>query len=254
MTDAQVTIISGAASGIGRATAVRLAGDGHRVVIGRFPGDPHDAHETLRGVESAGGEGIVVDLDVASTASTDAFAEAALAAFGRIDHVVANAGILRRAAFADMTDEAWDAMLQVDLHGVMRLVRAAIPHLSEGSSIVAISSIAGGVYGWEEHAHYATAKAGVLGLVRSIAVEFASRGIRANAIIPGLIESPQSLDAANSLGPDGLRAAGDYIPWGRVGRVEEVASVAAFLLSRDAAYVSGQSITVDGGLTVAMRS
>lgn len=254
MTEAPVSIISGAASGIGRATAVRLAQDGHRVVVGRFPGDPHDAEETMRGVREAGGEGIVVDLDVSSTASTEAFAAAAVDAFGRIDHVVANAGILRRARFDEMTDEDWDAMLQVDLHGVMRLARAAVGRLGEGGSIVAVSSIAGGVYGWEEHAHYATAKAGVLGLIRSLAVELAPRGIRANAIIPGLIESPQSLDAANSLGPDGLRAAGDYIPWGRVGRVEEIASVAAFLVSPDAGYVSGQSITVDGALTVAMRS
>ncbi|GGA62343.1 short-chain dehydrogenase [Pseudoclavibacter endophyticus] len=251
---APVSIISGAASGIGRATAARLAADGHRVAIGRFPGDPHDASETLRAVEAAGGEGLVVDLDVASTASTDAFAQAALDTYGRIDHVIANAGILRRAPFESMTDEAWDGMLQVDLHGVMRLARAAVPHLGDGGSIVAISSIAGGVYGWEEHAHYATAKAGVLGLVRSLAVELAERGVRANAIIPGLIESPQSLDAANSLGPDGLRAAGDYIPWGRVGRVDEIASVVSFLVSADAGYVSGQSITVDGALTIAMRS
>lgn len=109
------------------------------------------------------------------------------------------------------------------------------------------------MYGWSEHAHYATAKAGLIGLVRSLAVELGPRGIRANTVIPGLIESPQSLDAVNSLGPDGLRAAGDYIPWGRVGRPDEVAAVINFLLSDDASYVSGQAITVDGALTVAMR-
>ncbi|GAA3649723.1 SDR family NAD(P)-dependent oxidoreductase [Microbacterium marinilacus] len=254
MSAGAVTLISGGASGIGRASAARLAADGHRVVIGHYAADPHDPEETLALVRQAGGEAIVADLDVSSTASTDAFAQAALSAYGRIDHIVANAGILRRAAFAEMTDEAWDAMLQVDLHGVMRLARAAVPHLGVGGSIVAVSSIAGGVYGWEEHAHYAAAKAGVLGLVRSLAVELGPRGIRANSIIPGLIESPQSLDEVNSLGPDGLRAAGEYIPWGRVGRPEEVASVVAFLLSADAAYVSGQAIVVDGALTVAMRS
>ncbi|GAB3650456.1 SDR family NAD(P)-dependent oxidoreductase [Zhihengliuella somnathii] len=251
---APVTLISGAASGIGRATAVRLAGDGHCVVIGHYARDPHDPEQTLDQVRAAGGQGLIVDLDVSSTGSTDAFVASALAEYGRVDHVVANAGILRRAAFADMGDADWDSMLQVDLHGVMRLARAAISHLGEGSSIVAISSIAGGIYGWEQHAHYATAKAGVLGLMRSLAVEFGPSGIRANSIIPGLIESPQSLDAQNSLGPDGLAAAGDYIPHGRVGRPEEIASVVAFLLSEDAAYVNGQSITVDGGLTVAMRS
>ena len=248
-----VSIISGAASGIGRATAVRLAERGDRVVIGVYPGDPHDAGQTLNQVHEVGGEGIVVDLDVSKTDSTQAFVDAALDAYGRLDHVVAGAGILRRAKFETMTDQQWDEVLQVDLHGVMRLARAAVPHLSEGASIVAISSIAGGFYGWQEHAHYAAAKAGVIGLTRSLGVELAPRGIRANAIIPGLIETPQSLDAENSLGPEGLRNAGGYIPLGRVGRPEEIASVIAFLTSADSSYISGQEIIVDGALTIAMR-
>ncbi|MGW4398027.1 SDR family NAD(P)-dependent oxidoreductase [Amycolatopsis nivea] len=248
-----VSVISGAASGIGRAAAIRLAARGDRVVIGSFPDDPHDPAETLAGVEQVGGTGLIVELDVSQTASAQAFVAAALDAFGRVDHVIANAGILRRATFDSMTDDQWDEVLQVDLHGVMRLARAATPHLGEGGSIVAISSIAGGVYGWAEHAHYATAKAGVLGLIRSLAVEFGPRGIRANAIVPGLIETPQSLDAANSLGPEGLRRAGATIPWGRVGKPEEIASVIEFLSSAAASYVSGQAIMVDGALTVAMR-
>ena len=109
------------------------------------------------------------------------------------------------------------------------------------------------MYGWQAHAHYATAKAGVLGLVRSLAVEYGPRGIRANAIIPGLIRTPQSTDAINSLGPEGLDRAGGFIPWGRVGHPREVAEVIAFLSSPQASYVSGQAIVVDGALTVAMR-
>lgn len=248
-----VTAISGAASGIGRATAVRLAARGDRVVIGRYPGDPHDAGITLSEVREAGGDGIVVDLDVRSTESVNGFVAAAVETYGRLDHAIANAGILRRAPFEVMSDAEWDDMLQVDLYGVMRVVRAAVRHLGRGGSLVAVSSIAGGVYGWSEHAHYATAKAGVLGLVRSLAAEYGPRGVRANAVIPGLIETPQSLDAVNSLGPAGLAAAGREIPWGRVGRPAEVASVIAFLTSDDAAYVSGQAITVDGALTIAMR-
>lgn len=254
MTGALVSIVSGAASGIGRAAAVRLAARGDRVLIGTYPADPHDATETLAAVERVGGEGLIVELDVSSTASVDAFVGTALDVYGRVDHAVANAGILRRAPFGSMSDDDWEETLQVDLHGVMRLSRAASKHLPQGGSIVAISSIAGGVYGWGEHAHYATAKAGVIGLIRSIAVELGPRGVRANAIIPGLIETPQSLDAVNSLGPEGLLAAGKDIPWGRVGRPEEVASVIAFLTSEEAAYVSGQAITVDGALTVAMRA
>ncbi|HEX2286966.1 MAG TPA: SDR family NAD(P)-dependent oxidoreductase [Mycobacterium sp.] len=253
MSTTPVAVITGAASGIGAATAVTMAAVGYRVAIGCYSGDPHDPGKTLAAVQEAGGEGAVFEVDVRSTASVRGFVDEAVARWGRLDAAIANAGILRAAPFAEMTDEQWDDVLQVDLHGVMRTARAAAPHLGAGGSIVAVSSIAGGVYGWGEHAHYATAKAGVIGLVRSLAVEFGPRGVRANAIIPGLIETPQSLDAVNSLGPEGLRAASGYIPLGRVGRPEEVAAVAAFLVSDAASYVNGQAIVVDGALTVAMR-
>lgn len=250
---APVAVVTGAASGIGRSTAQVLARTGHRVAIGTYSGDPHDPQLTLADVEAVGGEGIVVEVDVRSTESVEAFVAQAVDRWGRLDVAVANAGILRQAVFTEMSDEAWDDILQVDLHGVMRTARAAARHLGEGGSITAVSSIAGGVYGWQEHAHYATAKAGVLGLVRSLAVEYGPRGVRANAIIPGLIETPQSSDPVNSLGPEGLERAGGYIPAGRVGRPEEVAEVIGFLSSPAASYVSGQAIVVDGALTVAMR-
>lgn len=253
MSDRTVAMITGAASGIGAATAVCLAERGIRVGIGTFPGDPHDPESTLRDVRDAGGEGAIVEVDVRSTESVDAFAENLMSAWRRIDIAIANAGILRGAAFGDITDDQWHDLLDVDLHGVMRTARAGLRHIGEGGSVTAISSIAGGVYGWQEHAHYATAKAGVLGLVRSIAVEYGPRGIRANAVIPGLIRTPQSTDAVNSLGPEGLDRAGSYIPWGRVGHPREVAEVIAFLSSPEASYVSGQAIVVDGALTTAMR-
>lgn len=250
---APVAIITGAASGIGAATAVTLARAGYRIGIGTYSADPHDPNSTVAAVSEAGGESVVVDVDVRDTGSVNGFVAEVVGLWGRLDTAVANAGILRAASFEAMTDAQWDDVLQVDLHGVMRTARAAVPHLGRGGSIIAISSIAGGVYGWGDHAHYATAKAGVIGLVRSLAVELGPRGVRANAIIPGLIETPQSLDAVNSLGPEGLRAAGAYIPTGRVGRPDEIAGVAAFLASDAASYLTGQAIVVDGGLTVGMR-
>ena len=250
----RVAVVTGAASGIGRATAVGYAGAGVAVVIGTFPGDPHDPGETLRQVEAAGGDGLVVEVDVRDSAQVDELAKRALDEFGRIDYVVANAGVLRRAPLADLTDAAWDDMLSVDLTGVLRTFRSCAAALGEGAAMVAVSSIAGGVYGWEDHAHYAAAKAGVLGLCRSLAVELAPRGVRVNAVIPGLIETPQSSDPVNSLGPEGLERAGADIPWGRVGRPEEVADVIRFLTSPAARYVTGQEIVVDGGLTVKMRA
>lgn len=116
--------------------------------------------------------------------------------------------------------------------------------------MVAVSSIAGGVYGWEQHAHYAAAKAGVPGLCRAVAMELAPRGIRCNAVIPGLIETPQSLDPVNSLGPAGLAQAARGIPLGRVGQAREIAALIRFLTSDEASYITGQSIIADGGLTV----
>jgi 3-oxoacyl-[acyl-carrier protein] reductase len=258
MTDSKdgppVAVVTGAASGIGRSVAEGYAAQGVRVVIGTFPGDPHDPHETLRLVEQAGGKGLVVEVDVRKSAQVDALARSAQDAFGRIDYVVANAGVLRRAPLAELSDEAWDDMLSVDLTGVLRTFRSCAPFIGEGGAMVAVSSIAGGIYGWEDHAHYAAAKAGVLGLCRSLAVELAPRGIRVNAVIPGLIETPQSSDPVNSLGPEGLRRAGADIPFGRVGRPEEVADVIRFLTSAQARYVTGQELVVDGGLTIKMRA
>lgn len=246
----KVALITGAASGIGQALAVAFASQGVAVVGGFFPGDPHDPQTTTRQVKEAGGECLMAPLDVTDTASVDALAEQAIARFGRIDYAVANAGLLRRAPLLEMTDERWNEMLDVDLTGVMRTFRAAARYMGEGGSMVAISSIAGGVYGWQEHAHYAAAKAGVPGLCRSLAVELAARGIRCNAVIPGLIETPQSLDSQNSLGPEGLAKAAKAIPMGRVGRADEVASLVRFLCSDESSYLTGQSIVIDGGLTV----
>jgi 3-oxoacyl-[acyl-carrier protein] reductase len=248
--EGKVAVISGGASGIGRALAVAYARAGAHTVVGFFPGDPHDVGETIAAVERENGRCHAVELDVRSFEETERIAQAAVDTFGRLDIAVAAAGILRRQSIEDMTDSAWDDMLAVDLSGVMRVFRSCAARMARGGAMVATSSIAGGVYGWEDHSHYAAAKAGVLGLCRALAVELAPRGIRVNAVIPGLIESPQSLDSVNSLGPEGLREAGKIIPAGRVGTVDEAARAIRFLTSDDAAYVTGQSLVVDGGLTV----
>jgi 3-oxoacyl-[acyl-carrier protein] reductase len=246
----KVAVITGGASGIGRALAVAYARAGAISVLGHYPKDPHDVQQAIGEVEAAGGQALAVGVDIRDPRQADALAQAAVEHYGRLDIAVAGAGILRRAPLAELSDQAWDDMLSVDLTGVLRTFRSAARVMTGPGAMVAVSSIAGGVYGWDDHAHYAAAKSGVLGLCRSLAVELASREIRVNCVIPGLIESPQSLDPVNSLGPQGLADAGRVIPWGRVGTADEAARIIRFLTSDDAAYVTGQQLIVDGGLTV----
>lgn len=242
-------VVTGAASGIGRATCVALARRGVPAVVATYPGDPHNPQETVAAVEAVGGEAVIIDVDVRSSDQVDALMEQAADRFGGIDVVVANAGILRDSPLVEMTDERWDDMLQVDLTGVLRTLRSARKHMGPGSSMIAVSSIAGAVYGWPDHAHYATAKAGLIGLIRSLSVELAP-DITVNAVVPGIIETPQSLDPVNSLGPEGLKVIAGSIPAGRVGTPVDIAAMIDFLASPGARYVTGQAIVVDGGYTV----
>jgi 3-oxoacyl-[acyl-carrier protein] reductase len=173
---------------------------------------------------------------------------------GRLDVVVANAAIARDVAAIELDDERWEALLQVDLTGVFRCFRAVIPHMLEAGwgRLLTTSSIAGAYQGWERHAHYTTAKAGLVGLVRTLAVELGPHGITANAIAPGVIETPQSLDPVNSLGPDGVREFAARVPVRRNGRPEDIAHTFLFLASEEASFLTGQVLLVDGGVSLSL--
>lgn len=244
-------LVTGAASGIGRAIAVALAAQGIGVVVGTFADDPHDPAETVFAVEAVGGSAIALSADVRDTAQLDAACDRAVQEFGQLTGVVANAGLIRRDPLASLTDEGWHEVVDVDLTGVMRTVRAASRHFAPGAAAVCVSSIAGGVTGWADNTAYTAAKAGVIGFVRSASLELARAGNRINAVLPGVVESPQSLDPVNSGGPAGLVGAAARIPLGRVGQPSDIADVVTFLLSDAARYITGQTLTVDGGLTIA---
>ena len=246
--DKPVVLITGAGIGIGAATAQAFARAGYRTVVT----DVLDGEPVVLDIARAGGEAEYHHLDVSDTEQVDAVVGVVEERYGPIDCVVANAGIARRVPLEELSDERWDATHDIDLKGVMRVCRAAAPAMRRAGrgSMVAVSSIMGVAYGWDEHAQYSAAKAGVIGLVRALAVELAADGVRVNAIAPGYIRTAQSLSEEHSLGAGGLEDAARFIPMGRVGDPEEVADVVVFLASDGARYLTGQTIVVDGGLLV----
>lgn len=244
----RVALVSGAASGIGAATARVFAEAGADLALAWYPPDGHDIGPVVEAVERAGRRAVVAEVDVTHTTDVDGLVQRAVVELGGMHVVVANAGIARKVELADLDDAAWDLVLDVDLNGAWRCFRAALPHMQRAGfgRLIATSSVAGTVSAWPQHSHYAAAKAGLVGLVRSLAVEFGPDGITANAVAPGVIRTPQSLDPVNSLGPDGVDAVVAKIPAGRVGTPEDIAYVYQFLASEQASYVNGQLLVVDG--------
>jgi 3-oxoacyl-[acyl-carrier protein] reductase len=246
--DGRVALITGAASGIGAATARVFANAGARVVLAWYPPDGHDVTLVEKAIAGAGGRCLVAEVDVRRTPDVDAAAARAVSEFGGIDIVVANAGIARKVGLEDLDDEAWDTVLDVDLNGAWRCFRAALPHMRRAGygRLLATSSIAGTVQAWPSLPHYTAAKAGLVGLIRTLAVEYGPYGITANAVAPGVIDTPQANDPVNSLGPDGVRAVGPKVPVRRVGVPDDIAYLFLYLASEQASYVSGQLIVADG--------
>jgi 3-oxoacyl-[acyl-carrier protein] reductase len=246
--DGRVALITGAASGIGAATARVFAEAGASVALAWYPPDGHDVELVKEAVAKAGGRCIAVEVDVRRTADVDAIVAKAVTEFGGLDIVVANAGIARKVALEDLDDDAWSTVIDVDLNGAWRCFRAALPHMRKAGygRLIATSSIAGTVQAWPAHPHYAAAKAGLVGLIKTMAVEYGPDGVTANAVAPGVIDTPQANDPVNSLGPEGVRAAAPKVPSGRVGLPEDIAYLYQYLASEQASYVSGQLIVADG--------
>ncbi len=245
--DKRIVLITGAGIGIGRASALEFATQGDHVIVTDVLEDK--GQDVVAEINAAGGSAEFHALDVTSTEAADALVGDLNDRFGGIDVIVANAGIALRVPMSEMTDETWHKTLDVDLYGMLRVIRPALPAMKDGASIICLSSIMGTNYGWDEHVHYSTAKAGVIGLIRGLAVEFADKGIRVNGVAPGYIRTAQLLNPGHSLGPDAAVIASPYIPMKRLGEPAEIANVIKFLASSDASYLTGQVITVDGGLT-----
>ena len=246
----EVVLITGAGIGIGRASALAFAKAGHHVVVTDILID--EGRAVVAEISATGGSAEFQALDVRSTAAADAVVADVELRHGRIDVIVANAGIAHRVPLDQMSDAKWDHTFDIDLKGIFRVVRPALAGMKarRSGAVVALSSIMGVAYGWDEHVHYSAAKAGVVGLVRGLAVELARDGIRVNGIAPGYIRTAQLLSKEHSLGPEAAAKAGEFIPMGRIGQPEEIADVALFLASHAARYMTGQVVVVDGGLLV----
>jgi 3-oxoacyl-[acyl-carrier protein] reductase len=245
-----IALVTGAGIGIGRATAKALAARGDHVVVTDVLED--EGRNVVREIRKAGGEAEFQHLDVTDTKRADAVVKDIETRFGKIDTIVANAGIAHRVPLEQLSDEKWDQTFDIDLKGMLRVIRPAAAGMKAHGrgAIVCLSSIMGVAYGWDEHVHYSAAKAGVSGLVRGLAVELGGHGVRVNGVAPGYIRTAQLLSEKHSLGPEGAKTVGEIVPLGRIGQPDDIADVVDFLASESARYLTGQVITVDGGLMV----
>ncbi len=244
----KTALVTGAGRGIGRATAVRLARDGARVAI-NFKGNTAAALETKLAVEAAGSTAALIQGDVSVDAEAERVVKEALAfGEGKLEILVNNAGITRDNLLLRMSAEDWDAVLDLNLRGAFLITKATLrPMMKQrGGRIVNVSSISG-VAGNPGQANYSAAKAGLIAFTKTIAREMAIRNITANAVAPGFVPT----DLTSIVPQEVQNAMLKQIPLGRFGTAEDVANAIAFLVSDDAAYITGQVLIVDGGMVTA---
>jgi 2-hydroxycyclohexanecarboxyl-CoA dehydrogenase len=243
--DDQVAIVTGGASGIGQATARRLAGEGAAVVIADVNGE--GAGGVARSISEGGGRAIALQVDVTDAPGVRAMTEQAIAAFGKIDILVSNAGWDRAGPFADTDEELWDRVIAINYRGHLATCHAALPHMRErgGGRIVTVASDAGRV-GSSGEVVYSGAKGAVIAFTKGLAREVARYGINVNCVAPGLVDTPLLAGMPEKL----IAAIVRSIPLRRTGVPDEIAAAICFLASDDAAYITGQTLSVNGGLNM----
>lgn len=242
-------IVTGSSRGIGRAIARRFAADGAKVCV-NCVSTVDKAEAVANEIRQAGGEAIVVPADVSKRAEAEKLVAETAKAFGKVDILVSNAGIVIDRAFVDSTDEDWTRAIESNLHGFFNVSRAVLPHMIErkhgrliatGSCITEIAD-----FGGNKYSVCTASKGGITAMMRPIAAEVARHGVTVNAVSPGYIATEMlgEIDAA------GLEAALTLVPMRRYGKPEEIAAAMAFLASDDAAYITGQVIRVNGGMSM----
>lgn len=249
--EGKVAVVTGAAMGIGRSSAVLLASEGARVVVADI--DEKDGRETVGLIEKVGGEALFAKTDVSKPEDVEAAVEAAVDTYGGLDVLHNNVGVALGASVVDTTEELWGRVLDVNLGGVYRGCKYAIPHMirNGGGSIVNSSSVQAlrGLKGW---AAYAASKGGIISLTQQVALEYAPHGIRVNCIAPGTILTPMNSQVFEEAeDPEALKETWNRMhPLGRFGQPEEVAEAVLFLAADSSSFITGQTLVVDGGITV----
>ncbi len=242
----KVAVVTGGSRGIGRAIALRLARGGAKVVV-NYRGNEEAAGEVVALIKAAGGEAVPVQADVSQAADAQALIDAAKAAFGRIDILVNNAGTTRDTLLLRMSEDDWDVVIDTNLKGTFNCIKAVSRQMMRQryGRIVNIASVAG-ISGNAGQANYASAKAGIIGLTKTVAKELGGRQITCNAIAPGLVPTDLTADLPQNMVDQAI----ERTPLGRTGTVEDMAAAVAYLASEEAGFVTGQVLAVDGGLAI----
>ena len=241
----KVSIITGAAQGIGRATALKFAKEGAKVAVCDVNTVLID--ETVKAILDAGGEAAGYRVDVTDKASIAQMVEGVMAKWGRIDTLVNNAGIVQDAQFKKMSEEQFDRVIDVNLKGVYNCTKAVVDiMLAQNSGCILNASSIVGIYGNFGQTNYAASTFGVIGMVKTWARELGRKGVRANAVCPGFVET----SIISSIPEKVLEAMKARVPLGRLAKPEDIANTYAFLASDEASYINGAVIEVSGGATI----
>lgn len=253
--DGKIALITGGGSGIGRATSLMFASEGAKVAVVDRAGE--SARAVFAEITNAGGKAVAVVADVSSAADAERMVAETMGRFGRLDILYNNAGIGFARRTHLLTEEEWDRTIDVDLKGVFLGCKYALPELMKhGGAILSTASVAG-IEGFRQMAAYCAAKAGVILLTKSLAMDYAEHGIRVNCICPGSIETPLYESGFDNLTPERRARAHQMFAamhlLGRAGEPDEIARVALFLCSQDASFITGQAVVVDGGYSTGHR-
>jgi len=241
----KVSIITGAGQGIGRATALKFSAEGAKVAVCDINAEA--VEDTVNAIREAGGDVAGFHVDVTDKASIARMVAGVMAKWGRIDTLVNNAGIVQDAQFKKMTDEQFERVIDVNLKGVYNCTKAVVDiMLEQNSGVILNASSIVGLYGNFGQTNYAATKFGVIGMVKTWARELGRKGIRANAICPGFIETA----ILSSIPDKVIRMMEEKVPLGRLGKPEEIANTYAWLASDEASYINGAVIEVSGGCTI----